>query len=55
METTETKTKFCKSCGEKIAQDAVICTKCGRQVEQISPANQNILINNTNTKRNKNN
>lgn len=27
--------KFCKHCGEKIPADAVICTKCGRQVEEI--------------------
>ncbi len=27
--------KFCKFCGEKIAADAVICTHCGRQVEEI--------------------
>ena len=49
MEITETKTKFCKHCGEKIPKDAVICTKCGRQVEQISSSNPNIVINNTNT------
>ena len=55
METTETKTKFCKHCGEKIPEEAVICTKCGRQVEQISPANPNIVINNTNTNSNTNN
>ena len=45
MEITETKTKFCKHCGEKIPEDAVICTKCGRQVEQISSSNPNIVIN----------
>ncbi len=28
-------TKFCKYCGEKIPVDAVICIKCGRQVEEI--------------------
>lgn len=28
--------KFCKFCGTKIHQDAVICVHCGRQVEQIS-------------------
>ena len=41
-------TKFCKYCGETIPDDAVICTKCGRQVE--TPAQQmqmpNIVINN---------
>lgn len=30
---TFTKMKFCKFCGEKIPYDSVICTKCGRQVE----------------------
>ncbi len=29
------KTKFCMYCGEKIAFDAVICPKCGRQVEML--------------------
>ena len=32
----EEKTKFCKHCGEKIAEDAILCTKCGRQVEDIN-------------------
>ena len=44
--------KFCKFCGQLIPADAVLCTKCGRQVEQfeqhtnssISP----IIINNNN-------
>ena len=44
METTETKMKFCKYCGEKIPEDAVICTKCGRQVEQIRSSNPNICL-----------
>ena len=48
METTETKTKFCKHCGEKIPEDAIICTKCGRQVEEIkSNKPENIVINNS--------
>ena len=54
METTEIKTKFCKYCGEKIPEDSIICTKCGRQVEQISSSNPNIVINNTNTNTNSN-
>lgn len=54
METTETKMKFCKYCGEKIPEDAIICTKCGRQVEQIGSSNPNIVINNTNTNTNSN-
>ena len=28
--------KFCKFCGEKIPADAVICIKCGRQVENMA-------------------
>lgn len=55
METTEMKTKFCRHCGEKIPEDAVICTKCGRQVEQINSSSPNIVINNTNTNSNINN
>ena len=55
METTEIKTKFCKYCGEKIPEDAVICNKCGRQVEQLASQNPNIVINNTNTNSNINN
>lgn len=41
--------KFCKYCGEKIPADAIICTKCGRQVEELGKRNadQSIVINNT--------
>lgn len=39
-------TKFCKYCGEKIPYDAVICTKCGRQVENLSNDREGIIINN---------
>ena len=38
METTE-KTKFCKHCGAKIPEDAVLCTACGRQVEKLEGEN----------------
>lgn len=42
-------TKFCKFCGEKIPFDAVICTKCGRQIEELKKSgNDNIVINNNN-------
>ena len=43
-------TKFCKHCGGKIPADAVLCTLCGRQVEQLngSQAQPQIVINNTN-------
>lgn len=53
-----TDTKFCKHCGEKIPSDAVICTACGRQVEDIN-SSQNasqpqIVINNENNNVNAN-
>ena len=54
---TEPKTKFCKFCGAKIAEDAVLCTACGRQVEEIKQqpqATPNIVINNANTNSNVN-
>lgn len=45
----EENTKFCKHCGEKIPSDAVICTKCGRQVEEVKKSgNDQIVINNNN-------
>ncbi|MCM1524459.1 MAG: TM2 domain-containing protein [Ruminococcus sp.] len=50
-------TKFCKHCGGRIPSDAVICTLCGRQVEQIaqSAAQQpQIIINNENVNTNTN-
>lgn len=55
----EGRTKFCKHCGAKIPEDAVVCTACGRQVEELhSTAAQvqqpNIVINNANTNVNKN-
>ena len=51
----EEKTKFCKHCGEKIPEDAVICTKCGRQVEKIGSDNdRQIIINNSNSSVNSN-
>ncbi len=49
------KTKFCKFCGTKIPEDAVICTACGRQVEELkSSATPNIVINNANNNTNMN-
>lgn len=42
--------KFCKHCGAQIPADAVICTACGRQVEEInqnSAQQPNIVINNS--------
>ena len=49
------KTKFCKHCGAKIPEDAVLCTVCGRQVEELKNAAQpSIVINNENTNVNTN-
>lgn len=52
----DVKTKFCKHCGGKIPEDAVVCNLCGRQVEELkSSANQpNIVINNDNNNANVN-
>jgi hypothetical protein len=43
-------TKFCKHCGEKIHIDAVICSKCGLQVEELkgSQTQPTIIVNNQN-------
>lgn len=55
METTEVKTKYCKYCGEKIPEDAVLCTHCGRQVEQLKNEQPQVIINNSNSNSNINN
>lgn len=48
MEETQVKTKFCKYCGAKIPEDAVMCTVCGRQVEELKTNKlDNIIINNS--------
>lgn len=54
MEETENKTKFCKFCGEKIAEEAILCTHCGRQVEQLKSEQPQVVINNANTNTNTN-
>ena len=50
------KTKFCKHCGAQIPEDAVLCTACGRQVEELkgAAAQPSIIINNENTNLNQN-
>lgn len=54
-QTAEVKTKFCKHCGGQIPADAVLCTLCGRQVEEIGNNTQpSIVINNQNTNTNQN-
>ncbi len=54
--TAQAPTKFCKNCGGKIAEKAVICPLCGCQVEEVHNAQQpqQIVINNTNTNANTN-
>lgn len=43
--TSEQKTKFCKFCGEKILDHAIICVHCGSQVEELRrPQPQNNYI-----------
>lgn len=54
MEEAQTKTKFCKFCGEKIPGDAVMCVHCGRQVEQLKSEQPQVIINNTNNNTNTN-
>ena len=56
---TMERTKFCKHCRQKIPEDAVICTQCGRQVEELRQAapvqaQPQIIINNDNTNTNTN-
>lgn len=41
--------KYCKHCGELIDKDCIVCTKCGKQVEELRRNSENIVINNTNT------
>ena len=52
----EVKTKFCKYCGAKIHEDAIICTSCGRQVEELkgAQAQPQVVVNNTNVNKNVN-
>lgn len=38
----DSETKFCQFCGERIAFNAVICPKCGRQIEEIEISYKNI-------------
>lgn len=52
--------KYCRFCGARIPEDAIICSHCGRQVEELkreAPQQQpqQIVINNTNSNVNTNN
>lgn len=50
MENETGNQKFCKHCGETIDADAIICVKCGKQVEELGSSGQpSIIINNENT------
>ena len=53
---SQERTKFCKYCGAKIPEDAIICTSCGRQVEELkgSQTQPQVIVNNTNTNSNVN-
>ena len=46
--------KYCKFCGSIINRDAVICTNCGRQVEELKSSTPNVVINNSNSNVNTN-
>lgn len=54
MEEIDVKTKYCKFCGQRIPKDAVMCTHCGRQVEQLKNEQPQVIVNNTNTNTNAN-
>ena len=45
--------KFCKFCGNQIYIEAIMCPKCGRQIEELktdeSTPNPQIVINNSNS------
>lgn len=49
----ENEEKFCEYCGNKVHKEAVMCPKCGRQIERLKSENENqtpqIVINNTNS------
>lgn len=47
------KNKFCKFCGNEVEIDAVICVRCGKQIEKLkldrNDLNSQVIINNVNT------
>lgn len=54
---TASQPKFCKHCGAAINADAVICTSCGRQVEELkgqqaAQPQPSVIVNNMNTNAN---
>lgn len=46
-------TKFCEHCGNQVHIEAVVCPKCGYQIEKLkveeTKTNPQVIINNTNT------
>ncbi|MBQ9140045.1 MAG: TM2 domain-containing protein [Ruminococcus sp.] len=46
--------KYCRYCGKKIPEPAVICSHCGCQVEEFRHENNNVVINNNITNSNNN-
>ncbi len=46
-------TNFCEFCGNKVASDAVVCTKCGKQLKELktdeNKSSPQVIINNSNT------
>ncbi|MCD7761203.1 MAG: TM2 domain-containing protein [Clostridiales bacterium] len=51
---TDERTVFCRYCGAKIPEDAVVCTACGRQVKALQQEPPQVIINNNNTNQNVN-
>lgn len=47
-EQTSANLKFCKHCGQKIPEKAVVCPKCGCQVESLKSEQPSVVINNSN-------
>ncbi|MBQ7761506.1 MAG: TM2 domain-containing protein [Clostridia bacterium] len=46
---------YCKYCGGEIHSDSIVCTHCGRQVQDFKSAGgSNVVINNVNTNSNLN-
>ena len=42
--------KFCEFCGGEVSIDAVVCSKCGKQIEKLKyEKSPQVIINNTNT------
>lgn len=55
--TFQGETKFCKECGQRVAKKAVICPRCGCQIEEMHSVNApipQIVITNNNQNMNQN-